>query len=396
MSNYRSLTEVKPLEDVKAIAAKLKEKGSAGSEAGLMLAQEAAKFGLNLKDYITFAGASQSDAGNNGLNAYEKLLCELNIPIRNDFERGVSLQAAADTFQTHAGTRALFPQVIDDVVRFATRQDQFEKVAPMVANSRTISGAELLSTVIDDDSKDRDTFLVPEGSNIPVRTIRTSEKTVKMYKHGSAIRTTYEFNRRASIDLLVPYANRVGRELELSKVKAATSILVNGDGAYSAAGEIDQSSYNTPVGTNSTNGVISSLHLLKWLVTRAQAGTPIDSVVMNWDGWFQWLKMFTVQGSNAGNVAAENLRNAGVDLATNPNLINLTLAIKPILSSTCPDNKLIGFSQGDTLEELVEANSQIQESERAIKNQTVTIVRTENTGYRLVYGDTRSVFDFGA
>lgn len=395
MSNIRPFSEIKPL-NIKALATALKQEGTPSMEAGLKLAKEAHSFGLNVRDYVLLAAHKESDHDKDGLNAYEKLLCELDLPIRNDFSRGVHLQAASETFETFAGTRALFPEVIDDVVRFATRQVALETVTPMLANSRTIAGAELLSTVIDDDSKERDTFLIAEGSNIPVRTIKTSEKSVKIYKHGSALRTTYEFNRRVSLDIMVPFANRIAKELELSKVKAATAVLINGDGAYGAAAVINQSSYNTPTGVTATNGKISWPHLLYWLVKRAEAGVPIDTVVMNWDGFFQWTMMFGTQQTAAGMTMAESLRMAGVDAQQMPQAINLAMALKPVLSSSVPAGYLIGYSVGDTLEELVEAGSNISETERTIRNQTMIMTRTENTGYRLVYGDTRSIYNFGA
>lgn len=394
--SVRPFSELKDLPDVKTLAASLKVAGAAGADAGIQLAQEAASFGLGTKDFIILSGHKQTDHAKDGLNAYEKLLSELNLPIRNDFERGVHLQAASETFQTYSGTRALFPEVIDDVVRWASRQDQIEQVKPLVANSRTIAGAELLSTVVLDDSKDRDSFAISEGGNIPVQSIRTTQQSVKIWKHGSAIRTTYEFSRRASLDLMIPYANRVARNLELSKVAAATSVLINGDGAYAAAGSVNQSTYDTPTGVTATAGKISWPHFLYWLVQRAKLGTPIDTVAMNYDGWFQWMMMFGTQGANAGNTAADSLKNAGVTIQNLPAAIQLALNIKPVLSSGVAANTLVGFSVGDTLEELVEAGSNIQETERAIRNQTMTMVKTENTGYKLVYGDTRGIFNFGA
>lgn len=392
----KSLSELKTRSiDVAALAKGLKsDSTSASKEAGIKLMNDAASYGLDIREYLLLAGKPETKDGVT-LNGYERLLLELNLPVMNDFENGVHLQAASDTFSTYPGTRALFPQVIDDVLRFATRQDQFEKVAPMLANSRTISGAELLSTVVDDDSGANGTYSIAEGGRIPVRMIKTSEKSVKIYKHGSGIRTTYEFGRRASLELLIPHANRVARELELSKVAAATTILINGDGAYGAAGVINQSSYNTLVGSNSTNGVLSWAHLLAWLVARAQAGVAVDTVVMNWDSYFQWLMLFAkpmVQANSANITSADALSNAGASLGTVP----LPLRINPVISSTAPAKKLIGFVKGETLEELVEAGSQIQESERAMSNQTMTMYRTENIGYRLVYGDTRSILDYNA
>jgi len=400
MANMRPLSELKKL-DIDALTAKLTSESKRESEeAGLSLARDAASFGLGVKDYLKLAVGKEADKVN-GLNGYELALYKLNLPVRNDFENGVYLQAASETFQTHPGTRALFPEVIDDVLRFATRQDQIEQVGPLLANSRTVAGVELLSTVIDDDSDERDSFSVAEMGRIPIRTIKTSEKSVKFYKHGSAIRTSYEFSRRASLDLLVPHANRVARELERSKLTVATGVLINGDGAYDAAPSVNQSSYNSATGFTATSGKINWPHFMYWLIQRAKAGVPIDTVVMNWDGWFQWLLMFSEELQGADNKsygarAVENLAAAGVAMDKMPAAVSLVMNITPVLSSAMPANKLLGFSKGDTLEELVEAGSNIQETERAILSQTMTMVRTENTGYRLVYGDTRSIFVFNA
>jgi len=396
----RLLSELQKI-DLSVLVKNLKSESKRDSEeAGVKLAREAASFGLSTKDYLMLAVGRESN-DESALNGYERTLFELNLPVRNDFANGVHLQAASETFQTHPGTRALFPEVIDDVIRFATRQEQFETVAPMLANSRTISGVELLSTVIDDDSDERDTFVVAEMARIPIRTIRTSEKSVKFYKHGSALRTSYEFSRRASLDLLVPHANRIARELERSKVAVATHVLVNGDGAYGAATSVNQSSFNDETGYTAVNGKISWPHFLYWLVTRAQAGVPIDTVLMNWDGLFQWLLLFGANqtgasGTQFGPTPVESLNKVGVQIGDVGQALNLFRQINPVLSSAMPAGKLLGFTKGDTLEELKEAGSDISETERAILNQTMTMTRTENTGYRLVYGDTREIYNFAA
>ena len=389
MAEFESLSKIEKI-DLPTLVASLKAESDRDStEAGLKLVKQAAKFGLNMRDYLTLAVEPDDKLE---LNGYQRTLNALNLPVKDNFQDGVFLQAAGDTFQTHAGTRALFPEVIDDVLRFAVRQDQFESTEPMIANSRTVTGAELLSTVVDDDSKQNDSFSVPEGARIPVRSIKTSESTVKMYKHGSGIRTTYEFGRRASLEILIPHVNRIARELEISKVRVATSILINGDGAYGAAPVVRQKAdYDTPVNASATAGELSWQHILYWLVQRAKAGTPIDTIAMNWDGYFQWIRLFAKPTADAGNTPAENLASVGADVQTGLNVLNV---IKPVISSSVPAGKLVGYTKGDTVEEIVEAGSNIQESERAISNQTVTSYKTENTGYHLVYGDTRSVYDF--
>lgn len=398
--NYRPLSQIADLNfDIDAVVASLKSTDEDTSKkAGVKLAKMAAEFGISIKDFLKLAVKRSSSET---LNGYELTLFKLNLPIKDDFDNGVFLQAASDTFQTHPGTRALFPEVIDDVLRWSVRQDQVEQVAPMLANSRTINGPEMLSTVVDDDSDENDSYSIAELGRIPVRTIKTSESAVKIWKHGSALRTSYEFTRRASIELMKPHANRIARELESSKVRAATSVIINGDGAYGAAGSVNQSSYNTATGYTATNGKINWPHFMYWLVKRAEAGVPVDTVLMNWDGMFQWMLLFGAPtqgatGTTFGPTAVENMRNAGVDVATAGQVIGLLQRITPVLSSAVPANKIIGITRGDTLEELREAGSDIQETERAILNQSITMTKTENTGYHLVYGDTRSVFVYNA
>lgn len=366
-------------------------------DAGLDLVAQAGEYGLDLKDYldlkIDVRKEDKEAARFNGLTGYEASLAFLNLPVKDDLAKGVVLQAAAETFQTFPGTRALFPQVIDDVVRWAYRQDNLEQIAPILANSRTITGNELLSTVIDDTEGGYQVAAeIAEGSRIPVKSIRSSEHSVKIYKHGLGYRTTYEFNRRVQLDVLTPYAQRALRELERSKLKRAVGLLVNGDSVYSAAPVISQSSYNSLADANSTNGKLSYQHVLAWLVARAQAGTPVDTVIGNWDSYFQWQKIFAIPTANAGPTQGDIASKFGFQLAGSL----LSGAIKFAVSSDAPANKLIGISRGDTLEELVESGSLINESEKAVSNQTITYYRTENSGYRLVFGDTRSIFNYNA
>jgi hypothetical protein len=134
--------------------------------------------------------------------------------------------------------------------------------------------------------------------------------------------------------------------------------------------------------------------ILKWLVTQAQKGTPIDTVVGNWDMYLEWIRMFATPTLNGGKTQMEILGDAGVSVAReNPRLpLNMNFA----LSSTAPAGKLIGFIKAETLEELVENGSDIEESTRAITNQRVRYVKTTNRGYRMVMGDTRSVLNLDA
>lgn len=366
--------------------------------AGLELAAIAKDYGLPMDDFLRFAvDLNASDEGKKyaeaGLDGFEAALCYLGLPVKNDYSKKISLAATNETFQTYPGTRLMFPQVIDNVLKWGSNQDYLENVAALVGNSRTISGTEMISVVADSDEAAEGTFLIAEGADIPVRKIKSSEYAVKMYKHGSGYEVTYEFDRRAAIDIMVPYVNRINRRLELSKVALATQILINGDGAHAAAPVAKQSVMAPKGNSEHKAGKLVYGGILAWLVDRAGNGAhaPIDTVVGNYDMYLQWMLMFTPTLSGISQAEAM-AKVGGVDLST-AGIPGMFVPIKFALSSTVPAGKLIGFTKAETLEELVEAGSQISESERAIKNQKITYVKTEVTGYRLVFGDTRSIYD---
>jgi hypothetical protein len=391
-----SLTKIKR-RGVETLSGLLDVNPAASLSAAHALIAEAKNYGVNLRDFLTLAiDASASEHreryqdGNGYLTGYEAALSFLNLPVRDDFANGIVLDAASDTFQTYAGTRAMFPEVVDDMVRWKYRQDQLESVQPMLSQSRTISGTEMISTVVNDQADDYQTVrAVAELGRVPVRTIRTSQTSVAIYKHGGGLRYSYEFGRRARLDLMTPYFVRMLREAEMSKVAAATALLVNGDGVNAAAPVVLQSSLES----GATAGKINRRALVKWMIARAKAGTPIDTVVGNWDAYLEWLELFALPVvGNQGKTESEIASAQGFQLGGVPILRGIA---NFAISTTAAAGTLIGLSKGDTMEELIEAGSDIEESERSIANQSVTVVKTTNAGYKMNFGDTRSIFDFG-
>lgn len=389
-----SLLDIKK-QSVETVLAGIKDESrSVSAEAGLRLHREAQKYSLGIRDYLTLAIETRGNTQFSDLSGYEAALVFLNLPVKDDFKEGIVLQAASETFQTFPGSRLLFPPVIDDMLYWTKRIDSIEKLEPMLAVSRVINGPELLFTVVNDTGSEYQSFVIPELGRVPVRSVRVSETSVRMFKHGSGIRTSYEFSRRARLDLLTPFAARVARELELSKIGAAVNTLINGDGGVTPAATVTtQSSLNTAAGVTATNGIIGYKSLLYWLVTRAAAGTPVDTVIGNWDAYFQWLTLFQpiLNGfRSAADVVAAGGGPQLQSLAALPGPVNFAIA------SAMPENKLIGITRAETMEELREAGGDTSEEERNMLNQSITYIRTETTGFRLIYKDTRDIFNYGA
>lgn len=400
MANYRSLTELTTnRKTVEEVIGKLKSDNESESEAaGLKLLATAKDYGLNLSDYLRLAVKPTGDALEAGLDGYETVKVHLGLPTRNDYKNGVVLQAAADAFATYRGVRALFPEVIDDVIRWQYRQTDFETPESLISQSRTINGTELISTVVNDSEEDYERYgMVAEGARIPVWSIRASDQSVKIFKFGIGLEWTYEFGRRASIDLISPYAMRAETQVRRAQTATAYALMKNGDAIFDAAEVTNASDLNTNSNLNLTNIPAGKLRweiLTAWLVDRAKRGTPIDTVAGNWDMFLQWKLMFAQASENEGITGAESLTRAGVNVSRE--MPDLGLNLNFVLVSSAAENELLGFSKADTLEELVENGSDIEESENTIRNQKVNVYRTKNCGYRLIFGDTRSVLSLDA
>lgn len=400
MANYKPLSTIERKSPEELLGALRTGEANgdpeASAKAGMRLVASAKEYGIDMRSFLRLSidpSKSNSDRFK-GMNGYEAALCYLGLPLHDDYDSGITLELASDTFEFSPGTRALFPEVVDDLVQWKYKQTTFETLAPMLANSRTINGVEMVTTVVNDTADDYKVMRpVAELAPMPISSIRTSDQRVKMYKIGGGYRTSYEFSRRARLDLLTPYAARMTRELEMSKVGVATGILINGDGVHAPAPVTNQSTFNTLHGAGTaTAGRISYLHLLQWLISRAKAGNPVDRVVGNWGAYIDWLMLFAMPiADNRDVTAANNLANSGFRIGGVPVLNG---RVDFVLSSTVPDGQLIGMTAGETLEELIEAGSLIQESERAIQTQSITYVKSEVSGFRIVFDNTREIYDY--
>jgi hypothetical protein len=380
------------------LAPLLSENMADSTRAGQNLVQAAKNLQLSLPDYLRLAIDPEKGETTKGakLNGFEAALVVCGLPVRDDIDNGMLLQAAAETFKTFPGTRAMFPPVVDEILQWKYRQNNYESAERIVSQTRGIDGIEMITQVVDDAEGDyQATGVIAEGGRIPIRSIKGSEKAVKFYKFGGGVEFTYEFERRASLELVAPYMARTQREVELGKVNMATQILINGDGVNGAAPVVNATDLAGTLPTDGRpvpkTGRIDWEVFLAWLVDRAKKGVPMDTVLGNYDMYLEWLRMFAKPTANAGLSQGDQLRAAGVSVAlANPGFdFNVNFA----LSSAAPAAKLVGFIKAETLEELVENGSDIEESTRAIENQKVKIFKTENRGFRLIFGDTREVLN---
>src|SRR3546814_4624956 len=100
---------------------------SSSIKAGQNLVQAANALKISLPDYLTLAiDTEKGDFKGSKLNGFEAALAHLGLPIRDAYANGILLQAAADTFQTYPGTRAMFQPVLAAILQWKYHQDKIE------------------------------------------------------------------------------------------------------------------------------------------------------------------------------------------------------------------------------------------------------------------------------
>ena len=124
---FRSTTDIQRKSPEGLLAGLLSDSEHTSKDSAAKMIADAKSYGLNLKDYLRLSIDPRLTEGDGKvrflkspdafMNGYEATLAYLNLPVADDLEGGIRLQAAADTFNTYGGTRALFPLVVDDMVK---------------------------------------------------------------------------------------------------------------------------------------------------------------------------------------------------------------------------------------------------------------------------------------
>lgn len=374
----------------KDFVTRLSAKGASGEAAGRELLLEASKYGTDLEGIILHHVVSDK----NGLDPVEAVFAHIGIPLSAKDPRAKAMFAAGtETFVTSGALKLLVPVLMDNLVREANNRPLTENVYNLIASDRKVSGNELITEIIyDKDTKDAyDSWRVPEGSKIPVRTLRATQSAVRFYKLGAGLEFTYEAGRRISIDRFIPFINRQKFERTQSEARYAVQMLLEGDGVHPAAPVKNITDFGATGGSLRDNAEA----FMKWLMAAAQANRPIDTIVVNYDSLYELGFMFPVykETANGSAVAATGVQNiAGTTVGLNVNLSSgLSLNIKVEVSSEMPANSILGYRKDETLERLEEIGSVIQEQESTIRTQTVLIVGTVNVGFAIAYGESRQV-----
>ena len=391
-SNLKFFTGGKRLPAADVVAKLMNSDKGTARENAMLLLQDANSIGYGLD--ATLHQMVESPIA--GLNGNEALFHALGVPLNLKDDAAIAAFAASSTsFMTNEGLKVLLPSLVNNLLRAQQNTAIVERVEDLILQTRMVKSSVLQKEIVyDKESNDSyATHRIAEGANIPVRTLKAGTSNVKFFKTGHGIEVSYEFIENMTPDILVPYANRIAFERSQTEHLIAVETLVNGESTdpNSNNGAIKQDKLDTIDGKSSTALRQRAEGFIKWLISCARAGRPIDTIVIGWDTILELQFMFPVTDATGnaavglGGVASgTQLAQMNVSIARG---INLSLNV--VISSQIEPNQILGFRKGETLERLIKSNSQIDEMERAIRSQTILYTHTIISGFTLAYGDSR-------
>lgn len=216
---------------------------------------------------------------------------------------------------------------------------------------------------------------VGEGADIPKTRITTRDRAVYLHKYGRAVEITYEAIRRQPIDRVAFLIARIAIQADVDKLATAIDTLVNGDG-------------------NSNAMTVTALTTLDPLTTAGNL--TLNAFIAYIQQFPNPYALTTILGRSAATTALAvlNVGTANTMLAEVRSQIGLggLRPINPELGGTiavgttndAPANQLVGFDRRFALEQLVEANADINETMRWILNQTETLTVSEVVGFDIL------------
>ena len=361
-----------------------------------LLLRDAAASGLSLGALIDrHVDSSHKDLGGrfNGLqlSGLESVFALNGTPLtKSSEEASARLSATGDMFTT-GGMKVLLPLLIDNLTREVQNEPLLERVEDLVANTRQTAGNEMITEIIlDKDTEDSySSFRISEGGKIPVRKLKATNQGVKFFKIGSGIEMTYEVARRVGPQAMILMANRQSFERTQTEARLAVKTLIEGDGVHPAAPVVTLQSFDSTATGKLRNRAEG---FLKWLMAAAKAGRPIDTLVVSHSTWFELAALFPIQ--NTANVPSAGLAVGNSFGATFSVANGMRMGFTFVLSSEMEENRILGYRKPETLERLIETGSQITESETAIRNQSVLVTNTVNSGFAMHYHQSREVLSW--
>lgn len=296
------------------------------------------------------------------VDAFRQLLAAAGIRTKGEFAQ------TGDAFVSDPTNRVLFPEFVVREYRDAERDAvNVLQISDLVSVRVGIDGSAYRTGVITaGQEKDLEFGRVAELGEMPVYTIKLSEKAVNAYKYGGVLRMSYEAVRRTKLPILSRYIGKISRAQARRKVKQAINTALNGDGNANPA----------PASAPAAGATF----------------TLADIIALQMDGLANGVQFSVITADTADLAAILNLdiftgvaaTSAGADFRDTgrwPNILGMAPKLALADSALQGSKKMLGIDTANGLEEFYENGSEIVESERLITSQFENIAISENVGY---------------
>ena len=319
------------------------------------------------------------------LDAFRRQLKKCGIITKSIYEKGIYADPVEAFYRT-SESQVLFPEFIARQVREAIVQDTM--LPYLIGQNTIITGDSYRTFYVEDQPEKQRKKRVTEASELPRAKIVGKEQTVKIYKFGRAIEASYEVIRRMQIDMLALHVRRIAMQVAKDKVDEIIDVVVDGDGNSNAA-----TTYNlTALDTGATAGTLTAKGLLKFLMKFKPY--PCNVLITDEDTFVQLVL------TNIPNLTTADLlrllaegTTVGIDLAA-PQLPSGTVRL--FWNDTVTAGDLIGINGQYAIEQVTEAGSDIQESDRFITRQTQVLTISENSGYSKMFNEATAILKVNA
>lgn len=342
---------------------------------------EAAAHRMTFSQYLERINPSKPD---DKLDAFERQLQRYGIVVKSIPEQGIYastieqfLKAGAtenyadnQPLQTGVpGSTILFPEFISRVARMALLKDQDYDVNNLLATTRTIVGTTYKELWIDTtagqsdqpDGTQYEMGRVGEFGTFPRVQIKWEESAKTVYKRGVQIDMSYEFQREASIDILSIVIQRIMMSQSVSLFKKAI------DTAFNGTTVVESSSLDA----GATGGVINYEAWIKW--TASFAPYNVDTYYCSLNTALKIIMMEKPDIDPVAMMAALKQGPVGQNIQIARGIWK-NVTIFPFTDNTLPEDYILTLDKQYALERVIQAGTDIQESERIITQQFDSVV----------------------
>lgn len=340
--------------------------------------EAAATQGISLSTYLNNKYANIVEKFNGELDAFDIALLSKGIITRDNYEYGIQSSNMMAFFTTNEN-RALFPEFIVRQLRQISAMPSI--INSIVASTRTITGDTAKQIVLDLSNtpageKNRKALKyrrIAEGADIPVATLKLGEMSIKIYKYGIGVKTTYEVMRRTTIDMFRKQMELVSMQAGYDEVGAVIETILKGDGNTNPAKVYKASEINP----DSKEGKLDEITLIKFLVE--QAPFNYDTILVDKEIYAQVCTILLDKNlTNAINPKVNFTFPQGL-------LNNISVIYSEDLEKTSDGkHQIIGLAKNYAIEKTVEAGSIINEVSKTVENQTQLAILTENAGFNKI------------